>query len=430
MRVLVLGGYGLIGSSVTRRLLAAGHEVTGLGRDPGFGRRLIPEAAWFGADLRRMTASENWRDILSGVEAVVNAAGALQTGGQDDVSLVQEAAITAIIEACAEAGVSRFVQISAPGVSEKAETAFYRSKAGADAALKSSALEWTILKPGLVLSPQAYGGTSLLRMLAAFPWVQPIALDKSPVQTVHVNHVADAVLLAVEGGAVRIEADLVEEESHSLEDVVLAFRSWLGFSPPRAVIRVPRWLGGGVAKMADVAGHLGWRSPLRTTAMKVLDEGVRGDPAIWRAHTGREMSSLDASLRQLPSTIQERFYARMILLFPVLLLTFSVFWMVSGVIGLVRLEAASAVLAGAFPPALAKASVIGGGFADIAIGVSALFRRTVRGAAVAAIMLSLGYLAAATLFVPELWGDPMGPLVKIFPSLALALTVFVLTEKR
>jgi uncharacterized protein YbjT (DUF2867 family) len=32
MRILVLGGYGLIGSAVVRRLLVAGHEVTALGR--------------------------------------------------------------------------------------------------------------------------------------------------------------------------------------------------------------------------------------------------------------------------------------------------------------------------------------------------------------------------------------------------------------
>jgi hypothetical protein len=44
--------------------------------------------------------------------------------------------------------------------------------------------------------------------------------------------------------------------------------------------------------------------------------------------------------------------------------------------------------------------------------------------------MSLGYLAAGTWLTPELWLDPLGPFVKIFPSVALALAVAALTEER
>ena len=430
MHVLVLGGYGLIGLSVVKRLLAEGHAVTGLGRDEALGKRLCPEAEWIEADLRDMGDEDAWRDIIGPAEVVVNAAGALQSGGRDNVPAVQDRAIRALIKACEAQGGRRFVQISAPGVSTASETDFYRSKAAADDALKSSGLDWTILRPGLVISPQAYGGTSLMRMLAAFPMIQPITLPDARIQTVSVDDVAAAVLLAVEARAIGVDADLVEPESHSLEDVTLAFRRWLGFPVPHAVWRVPLWMGKLMAKGADMAGHLGWRSPLRTTAFKVLETGVSGDPQVWREKTGQSPRALSETFRLLPSTVQERIYARMSLLFPVLLLTFSLFWAMSGIIGLVRWEAAAGVLDGVLPRGIVLSAVVLGGLVDIVIGVAALFRRWVRGAAFGAIAVSFGYLGAATIFVPGLWGDPLGPLVKILPALALALTVAAMVEKR
>ncbi len=49
MRVSVTGATGSVGSAVVRALLAAGHDVTGLVRDPGRAAGL----AALGADLRR-----------------------------------------------------------------------------------------------------------------------------------------------------------------------------------------------------------------------------------------------------------------------------------------------------------------------------------------------------------------------------------------
>ncbi|HXI87667.1 MAG TPA: NAD-dependent epimerase/dehydratase family protein, partial [Parvularculaceae bacterium] len=80
MRVLILGGYGLIGGEILRALAAAGIEIVGLGRNAALGRRLFPGARWIGADLRRLSTPEAWESILTRVDAIVNAAGALQSG--------------------------------------------------------------------------------------------------------------------------------------------------------------------------------------------------------------------------------------------------------------------------------------------------------------------------------------------------------------
>lgn len=430
MRILVLGGYGLIGLAVVRRLLAEGHEVVGLGRSAALGRRLCPEARWIGADLRQLLTPEDWRPHLAGIEVVVNAAGVLQSGGRDDVALIQDKAIRALILTLTAGGPRRFVQISAPGVSARADTAFYRTKAKADEALKTSGLDYTILRPGLVFAPQSYGGTGLLRMLAAVPWVQPLTLAGARIQTVHVEDVATAVLSAVEGKAKGVDADLVEPESHSLEEIVLGMRARLGFDAPKAVWRLPGGVGRLVGRGADLAGLLGWRSPLRTTAMRVLETDVAGDPSVWREQTGQEMRGFGETLRALPSTVQERVYARMTLLFPFLVLTLAAFWIASGIIGFLRLDQAAAVLSDVMEEDCARLTVALGGIADIVIGAGLLLRRWFRPAAFAAVGLSLVYLMSASLLTPELWGDPLGPLVKVIPAMMLALVGAALKEER
>ena len=164
-RALLLGPNGFIGSSIARQLIARGIEVTGLGRDssprvPGIGN-------WIRDDLNRLTSPAAWAPHLEGTNVVVNASGALQTGARDRLRDSQGRAIVALIDACETAGVSRFVQISAPSAALDSSTEFMRTKAQGDTRLKASTLDWTILRPGLVIGRDAFGGTALIRALAA-----------------------------------------------------------------------------------------------------------------------------------------------------------------------------------------------------------------------------------------------------------------------
>jgi uncharacterized protein YbjT (DUF2867 family) len=432
MRVLVLGGYGLIGLEIVRRLRSDGFEVTGLGRSAAKGRRVAPDIDWIGADIATLTTPELWRERLVGIDAVVNASGALQDGLRDNLAAVQDEAIRALIAACAQCDVHRFVQISAPGADIAAETAFMRTKGAADDVLEASALRWTIFKPGLVISANAYGGTQLLRTLAAFPVVQPLVLGDARIQTVTADDVADAISFALmhEQTTARRVFDLVERGSHRLRDVVGALRAWLGFAAAKRRLELPSAFGFAIAHLADVAGWLGWRSPLRSTALRVLAHDMAGDASAWEAVRGRAMNSLDETLCALPATLQERVSARAGLVFPVLLMTLSAFWLASGLIGLWQADAAAGALDGAVAPTTAMMLVLAGSVLDLCIGAGLLVRRFARAAALASIVVSLGYLASGTWLTPHLWVDPLGPFVKSFPAMALALAVAALAEER
>lgn len=426
MHVLILGGYGFIGLEAARPLVKT-HKVSALGRAPDQAARTLPGANWIKADIGRLDSPEKWGPLLAGVDVVVNASGALQDGARDNLAAVQDVAIRALIRACESAGIKRFVQVSAPGADSGA-TDFLRTKAVADAALKQSKLDWVILRPGLVWGRTATGGAALVRMLAATPLVQMLVLADARVQMVDIDDVSDAIIAAVEGriGA-GVDADLVEAGTRSLGDIVTAVRAWHGY-PPAPRIDVPGFVGRALARGADLAGWFGWRSPLRSTSLRALERGVVGDASAWTRANGNELMSFDESLRRRSATRQDRVFARTQLLLPFIVLALSTFWIASGVIGLAQLDSAVAALNGAVVhPAL---FVVGGSIVDIALGAALLWRPWARAAAWGMIVVTAAYVTAGSILTPDLWADPLGPLLKPLPAAMLALVCAALLEER
>jgi uncharacterized protein YbjT (DUF2867 family) len=407
-------------------MLADGVRVTGLGRSRATAQKVLPDIDWLIQDLSDLTHAEAWATPLEGITCVVNCSGALQDGPLDDLETVHHLAIAALAQVCAARDIP-LIQISAVGAAPDAPTQFMASKGRGDAAIRNSGIRYAIFRPGLVLAPHAYGGTALLRMLAAMPLVHPIALPDAQIQTVASDDIADAVCAALRGELPeRFECDLVEDEAHSLHDVVAAHRHWLGFGAARITWVLPAFVTSLTAKVADGLSYLGWRSPMRSTALAVLSDGVRGEPGDMFP-----VKSLQATLRSMPATVEDRLHARLSLLMPVLVATLALFWALSGLIGFARIYAASQVLVDVgWPAALAAASVAFWSAVDLALAAAILVRRAAKQACMAMIIVSIFYLSATTVFVPHLWLDPLGPMVKVLPGIALAMVTRVALETR
>lgn len=429
--ILIIGAYGLIGSGIARRLLADGYNVRGLGRNPDTAKRVLRDVPCISKDVSTLCDADDWTSLLGDVSVVVNCSGALQDGLQDDLEAVHHHAVAALASACASADIA-LVQISAVGAALDASTPFLSSKARGDAAIRSSGVRYHIFRPGLVLAPHAYGGTTMLRMLAAFPLVQPIAMPQARIQTVSLADLAHAVSAAIgERIPAGYEADLVETEFHSLRDVVASMRCWLGFGTAKREFAVPApavWI---ICKLADAVSLLGWRSPLRTTAFKVLAEGVGGKPVDLTPFGLPPTSTMSQTLAAMPARAEDRLFARMALLTPVMVTGLCLFWLASGLISLVRVNEAALVLETAgWSHALATGSVVFWAIVDIIIAAAFALRRFAAPACWAAIGVSIFYLLASTMFVPGLWLDPLGPLVKIIPVILLALVTRAALETR
>ncbi|HWA61290.1 MAG TPA: NAD(P)H-binding protein, partial [Caulobacteraceae bacterium] len=249
MRVLVVGGYGLIGAGVLARLAADGHALAAAGRDVRQARRRFPAVDWFRIDLAS-AGPEDWTPALAGVDAVVNCAGALQEGPGDRLAKVHAEGLKTLAAACRAAGVRRLVHISAAGVAASPGP-FGATKREGEAALAATDLDWIVLRPGLVLAPQAFGGSALLRALAAFPFAIPVLHADAVVQVVAGRDVAAAVAAAIGPEAPsRLAIDLVAAEPTTLAEILKALRGWLGLAPA-PLLRVPAALARAAALVAD-----------------------------------------------------------------------------------------------------------------------------------------------------------------------------------
>lgn len=216
MQIVIIGGHGQVALLLAPMLVAQGHEVTSLIRNPAHG----PEVAAAGATP--LVADVEHLDVdgiaahLAGHDAVVWSAGAGGGDPQRTMAVDRDAAIRSV-DAAAAAGVDRFVMVSyfgaGPDHGVPADSSFHpyaEAKAAADEHLRASPLAWTILGPsGLTSEP----GSGMIETGAA--------VTGSTVAREDVARVAAAVLarpetvgrtIAFNTGTVPIDEAIVDSE--------------------------------------------------------------------------------------------------------------------------------------------------------------------------------------------------------------------------
>ncbi|MFV4913390.1 SDR family oxidoreductase [Microbacterium lacticum] len=159
-RILLIGGHGKVALLLEPLLVAAGHHVTAVVRNPAHeadvaatgATPLVADVASF--DLDQLTS------LVSGNDIVIWSAGAGGGSAERTYAVDRDAAIRSI-DAAAAARVPRYLMVSyfgaGPDHGIDPSDSFYayaESKAAADAHLRASALDWTILAPSsLTLAP-------------------------------------------------------------------------------------------------------------------------------------------------------------------------------------------------------------------------------------------------------------------------------------
>jgi len=335
------------------------------------------------------------------------------------------------VRAAERAAVNRFIHFSAMGMDRAQPTPFSRSKFAGDRIVEHSGLDWVILRPSVILGRPAYGGSALMRGLAALPLLTRFA-DTKPIQPVQLDDVVDTVILMLEPDAPsRVALELAGPDVMMLEDVVRSYRDWLGRRPATS-FSLPDWLMSVVYAAGDVAGWFGWRPPVRSTARLEMQRGAVGDNSRWIKMSKIEPQALSAALQSTPASIQEKWFANLYLLKPLVFGVFALFWIATGLISLGPgwQYGMEIMREGGVAPPAASAAIIAGAVADIVIGFGIAFRRTARIALWAAIGISLAYAVIGTVLVPRLWIDPLGPMLKIWPIIVFNLIALAILEDR
>ena len=154
-RIAVVGGHGKVARHLLAELRRRGHVSLALVRREEYRADLEALGAEVALlDIEKQDAAD-FGGAFAGCGTVVFAAGGGPDGNLQRKRTVDLEGSLKSIDGARIAGIARFVQVSAIGVDEPlpADTepvwrAYVEAKRDADAALRASGLEWTILRPG------------------------------------------------------------------------------------------------------------------------------------------------------------------------------------------------------------------------------------------------------------------------------------------
>ncbi len=172
MPTLVTGATGFVGGHVVEVLRRADRPVRCLVRERGKAREL--EDA--GCELVEgdMTDPASLRRAVDGVESVVHLA-AIRQGKKERFDRIMTQGTRDLLVAAEEAGVGRFVHMSALGVSEQTKglVPYYGAKWEMERAVQASSLPFVIFRPSFVFGADG-GILPTFRKLAKLAPVTPI----------------------------------------------------------------------------------------------------------------------------------------------------------------------------------------------------------------------------------------------------------------
>lgn len=201
--VTVFGGSGFLGRHVVRSLARRGWRVRVAVRRPDLAGFLQPlggvgQILPVQANLRYRASVDQ---AVVGADAVVNLVGLLAQSGKQNFDAVHAFGAAAVAEAARKAGIGNLVHVSAIGADAKSDSAYARTKAAGEAAVREAVPGAVIVRPSIVFGPEDDFFNKFAAMARFSPALPLIGGGATRFQPVFVGDVAEAVAKAVEGEA-------------------------------------------------------------------------------------------------------------------------------------------------------------------------------------------------------------------------------------
>jgi uncharacterized protein YbjT (DUF2867 family) len=219
MKILVIGGTGLIGSKLVKLLTERGHEA--IAASPATGVNTI--------------TGEGLDEALAGVHTVVDVANSPSFEDKAVLEFFQVSGRN-LLAAEARAGVRHHVALSVVGTHRLAESGYFRGKIAQEALIRGAGIPYTIVRSTQFLEflgaiVQSAGDSDTLRITPAL--IQPIASDDVA------DAVADAALAAPVNGIV----DIAGPERFQMSDLVQRYLKATGATKTAAADPDARYFG-------------------------------------------------------------------------------------------------------------------------------------------------------------------------------------------
>jgi uncharacterized protein YbjT (DUF2867 family) len=270
MRIAITGGTGFVGRHLALELLNQGHEVVLVAR--GVDRREPGVLDLPGVQLARasLTSVDDLVEAFRGADAVAHSAGINREMGAQTYERIHVQGTRNVVAACQEVGVGRLAMVSFLRARPNCGSVYHESKWAAEEIIRSSGLDYTILKCGVIYGPGDHMLDHLSHAFHTFPLFGLVGFRDRLIRPVAVEDVAHLLARALTEGVLSHGTYAVTgPEELTLTEAVQRVARVVGREP--LWVRLPVWLHLVLARFWEAA----MRVPLVSLAqVRILDEGL------------------------------------------------------------------------------------------------------------------------------------------------------------
>lgn len=270
MRVAITGGTGFVGRHLAKALVASGHEVVLVAR--GLDRRdpsayEIPNTRFFATDL---SSADELARAFAACGAVAHCAGINREIGAQTYDRIHVQGTRNVVQAARRAGVGKITLLSFLRARPNCGSGYHESKWAAEEIIRSSGIDWTIFKAGVIYGRGDHMLDHLSHALHTFPVFGLVGFADKPVRPLAVEDLARVLIAALTGGRLsRQTVAIMGPEQMPLSKAVKRVGRVLGKHP----LYVPLPIA--VHRLLAIVFEATMKIPLVSLAqVRILSEGI------------------------------------------------------------------------------------------------------------------------------------------------------------
>lgn len=230
--IVLAGGSGFVGRHLASRLAAHGYRIRILTRDCARARdlRVLPTLEILAHPA--IYEPDATLRAVQGAHLLINLVGALHEarGPTRKFEWTHVGITRNLVEAAERAGVRHYLHVSALGTAAaQPRSRYLMSKARAEACVRSSSLDWALVRPSVIYGPDDDFLMRFATLLRLAPGIFPLTCPESRLAPVDIEDVVEALSVLIREPALdRRTYDLEGPESRTLLEIVRAIADLLG----------------------------------------------------------------------------------------------------------------------------------------------------------------------------------------------------------